>query len=501
MTIHKYLAIELPVVDLYPPSLEDLQSGLVDVFNHIIEVTDLGVEKVEKFDDSILKVIRENSQLSDSQNIKDVLGAFESRDRMYDIIEDEAGGLKKGGKQNVLPKHEDAMREIFDSYRSAARVMNSIWENRGEDKNMQIRHLGGTSINKLLTVKYARGDNVDVRIFGLVGNDADGKFAKEGLKGAGLTLIDEGINLEKTKRSYIILEDRQGKPLGNRDIRTVASNAMDKLLQLKKRAIKAVENSDNISLEGSTISKGKFGTKFFKMILDTVIKNGKNLSFSQPTKPKVYTENAENIGLLQKAEEYKNMDMPLIMNETEAISAYVSEQPPAGYKVKAGVDDEGKPQDPHLKQALENIKLKLAEKERIIDIDNKQPMAIVTFGGEGAFGMTSDIETFVKGNKVENVIDTTGAGDNFYGGAVAKRNEIRAEYLEGEKEGKEKLTEEQIVDIVKAGQKVAEQVIQRKGANLPQAVVLQAVYGSDIPKGGNVTESIKFLGNGTERSK
>ena len=80
---------------------------------------------------------------------------------------------------------------------------------------------------------------------------------------------------------------------------------------------------------------------------------------------------------------------------------------------------------------------------------------VVTLGGDGALLMTKQIEVQEKG-KTRNVVDTTGAGDSFWGGLLSRLalNNVKPEDL----------TEEQAREYLKFANAVAGLCVEKRGA-------------------------------------
>jgi len=333
-TTHIYY--EIPTVDNYSPFLREWQQGLVDVTNHLIETYNLGVNKANKYSKNLLKTIEGNKALSGDSSIKAILTAMESRDKMYDIIDSE-GGLKKGGKKNLDTQNESEMDKIFEDYKHAVRAINRVHDQTGKEQ-LRIRYLGGTSSNKYITNIHLRESNINVVNVGLVGNDEDGKLVRQEFDRNDIKMQDFGVTLDQTKKSYIILDDRKGKELGNRDVRKVRSNAVEKLKMLVGKAVQIQEKAQTISLEGGTISDAKFGKEFFKAVLNNVINTGKLLNYAPPTNLNSLKGDREVIQLLEKAESYRKMDYPLFMNESEVVNNYCTLSVPEKHKIESTKD-------------------------------------------------------------------------------------------------------------------------------------------------------------------
>lgn len=82
-------------------------------------------------------------------------------------------------------------------------------------------------------------------------------------------------------------------------------------------------------------------------------------------------------------------------------------------------------------------------------------LVAVTLGGDGVLLARKDLMTVVPGVKVDKVVDTTGAGDSFWGGFISK-------VLSYEKSVTE-LTEAELTAAAKQGNALASLVIQKKG--------------------------------------
>ncbi len=98
-------------------------------------------------------------------------------------------------------------------------------------------------------------------------------------------------------------------------------------------------------------------------------------------------------------------------------------------------------------------------------LDQGVKVVVVTLGGEGAFVRTKEGTVIVKGYKVQPV-DTTGAGDSFWGGFIYN--------IVGSEKALEDITLEELASFVKFGNALASLCVEKRGG-IPAMPELEAV--------------------------
>ncbi|CAK7901639.1 ribokinase [[Candida] anglica] len=251
-------------------------------------------------------------------------------------------------------------------------------------------HLGGKGLNEALaSARLLKDTSVNkVRMVGNIGEDSFGKELKQALLDANVdTQFVQTLPNQSSGVAVILVEEQTGE---NRILITAGANG----------ELKPTDSDYNKIFPKDQVSKGDF------VILqneypDTVksiewIKANRpsiNIAYNpSPFKPELITSD-----VLSK------IDL-LILNEGEALD--VARQ--MGHSVDKDLDI--------VTQAKE-----LAEQlSRSINKDNIQTI-VITLGSKGSvFTSGGSTPSFTKSRTVDKVVDTTGAGDTFFGGVTVE---------------------------------------------------------------------------------
>lgn len=248
------------------------------------------------------------------------------------------------------------------------------------------KHIGGKGLNEAIACARLSGPRVPVRLVGNVGNDMFGKELLEALKKSGvITEYVKTIDGVSSGVAVIIVESN-GE---NRILITAGANGLLKPTEVEYKTY-FLENSNENILEFVVLqNEYPHTTESIKWI-----KNNRphiNIAYNpSPFKPELIT-----------TEILQNIDL-LIVNEGEA----------AEVAAKLGYTASGE-------DLVERSK-KLAEK--LLDQLNPSncKTVIITLGSKGSVYTAKDHPTpeFIPAKKVEHVVDTTGAGDTFFGAVV-----------------------------------------------------------------------------------
>jgi len=455
--IIKVGGVGIPNIDAYPPKLSLLTRGLEALRS--------------------MNAAHPSDKLV--QDIAKVEKAIESRSKLYDYL-DEKGGIKKGQKDDIDEDAYEDLKSLAVDFYDAANILNALPKNRALPEKIKVKQLGGTITNKINAYKGGRGDNIKAFIIGVVGRDEEGSFIAGELLRRGITLLDNKIHCNATPFNYIITEDREGKPLGDRHILKGQSNALKVLQENEEQILKAAAGFDRLMIEGGEISNKKFGHDLFAKILNEVILNDLDLAYAPCTSSAAREEDPRNHAVLERACFYKHNDMPTVFNVEELLDNYL----PA--HVKAGMNKDYKPKnkktDPYVATAMAYLKLELAQREKLMPITNNQPLAIVSDGKNGLFIMTSDpAQTlFVPAATGVKVVDTTGAGDNLTAGAFVKATQLANLHRNFNVGEKQKLSDNELVEIAHFAQKVAALAVEQYGACVDQDKIVRLLQ-EDLP--------------------
>lgn len=254
-------------------------------------------------------------------------------------------------------------------------------------------HLGGKGLNEAIAVArlLPNDSNITIRMIGNIGDDSFGKELKQ-------ALIDAKVDVSYIKTidnlssgvAVIIVEQESGE---NRILITAGANG--KLNPTEQDYKRYFPNDDE---EGFVILQNEYPDTVNS--IDWIKTNRPNLNISynpSPFKPEIITNE-----ILSK------IDL-LIVNEGEALDV-------AKYLLKSQEMD-------HFNGTINEDKVKgfkdLAIKlTNLINQDNINAI-IITMGSKGAvFASKHEGSRFESSVKVESVIDTTGAGDTFFGGVI-----------------------------------------------------------------------------------
>lgn len=254
-------------------------------------------------------------------------------------------------------------------------------------------HLGGKGLNEAIAVARLLPKKSDVTIK-MVGNIGDDSFGKE-LKQA---LVDAEVDVSYVKTienissgvAVILVEQQSGE---NRILITAGANG-----ELKPSEQEYSTYFPDSGEEGFVILQNEYPNTVESINWIKTNRPKLNISYNpSPFKPEIITDD-----ILSK------IDL-LIVNEGEALDVA---------KCLISSDEIG-----HFNQTIDQDKVKgfsdLATKmTKLINQDNINTV-IITMGSAGAvFSSRKEGPTFEKSVKVESVVDTTGAGDTFFGGVV-----------------------------------------------------------------------------------
>lgn len=255
-------------------------------------------------------------------------------------------------------------------------------------------HLGGKGLNESIATSRLSGKNskCHVRMVGNVGNDSFGKELKE-------ALIDSGVDTKYVKTleeqssgvAVIIVEEENGE---NRILITAGANGELRPTdeEYETYFLKDIEGNQFVILQNE--------------YPDTV----KSINWLKANRPNIniaYNPSPFKADFINQ-EFWSKIDF-LIVNEGEALSV----------ASKLFSDEENVKFNKIIKEdkvtGFSDLAAKLQE---FVNAENISTV-IITMGSKGAIFASRNVKpTFAKSEKVANVIDTTGAGDTFFGGVI-----------------------------------------------------------------------------------
>lgn len=277
----------------------------------------------------------------------------------------------------------------------------------GKEKTFQM-FMGGAPFNVAVN---ARQCGVGSAFIGRTGQDIAGNFINEQIKLYNLTDCDIQIDSKRNTTLAFVSIDKHGE----REFTFFRHDTADFNLEIAKIDFNKYKNLKIVHL-GSLMLSEKKGIKFAKEVVKKIRQNNLIFSFDVNFRYDLY----ENKKEANKAYMYFIERADILKFSAEEILDYTG------------------------KDTIEKAVLKL----------NNKKILLVTMGGEGScFSLRGG--DLVKVSTIKVVpVDTTGAGDAFYGAILAGI----------EKEGYENLNNEKMFDIVKNANIKGAQATQHKGA-------------------------------------
>ncbi|KAK6455447.1 ribokinase [Scheffersomyces xylosifermentans] len=291
-------------------------------------------------------------------------------------------------------------------------------------------HLGGKGLNEALaSARLSSGNTASIRMIGNVGNDAFGKELKQSLVDAGVdTSFVKTLENKSSGVAVILVEEESGE---NRILITAGANG-----ELKPTDS---DYEEYFPKRTEAINEYLILQNEYPDTLNTInwIKSNRphiNIAYNpSPFNPEFITSN-----VLSKIDLF-------IVNEGEALDV-------ASHILKDTEYQQFK--DTIAENAKEGFKSLAVKLQSLVNQDNIKTV-VITMGSRGAVYVSKELETpeYEPSKKVTHVIDTTGAGDTFFGGVVSAMAQ-----------------EKSIVEAVKFATTASSLAIQKKGAaeSIPQ---------------------------------
>ncbi len=351
--------------------------------------------------------------------IPDLIVNISDNPKLQDLVDKYQ--LKRGGKRALS----------YDEFKEFSAVVDKM-----KKDGKVIVEPGGSSANVLVTLSKLLGKGkLNVKYFGVVGDDEYTDIVKRSLKEAGIELVPDPETYKnqkpETARSFILMY-----PDGARTIATYPGNARD-ILKADMVTEDMVKKSDVIFILGSAWERFDHG--FVNKITDMRFKNQKELWLALPTHAEFGKENGE---LFRYIIPSANV---ILGNKGELERIYENELE----KINNGSDKKV--------DAIHALRDLLEKRKYLFDSEGwksyRQPVALITDDIEPAYIITGVGDpneddstrgiTKIDTKKVEsrNVVSTLGAGDTSFAGFLAglaknRTNEESAELamtLAGEK--------------------------------------------------------------------
>lgn len=246
-------------------------------------------------------------------------------------------------------------------------LIDKIVEN-GTQKNF----LGGAPVNMIINAKK---EGSKCAFVGRVGNDDNGKFLISQIKKAGLDRLDIQVDNERATTIALVTLDN-----GERDFNFVRSNTADYHLSVEEIDFNSYKNLQLIHL-GSLMLSEKEGVEFANEVVKKSKELGVKLSFDVNFRADTYSS----------VEVAKKTYLPFI--KSADIVKFSEEE----VELFTGEAD--------ICKACESL-------------SRENQLIVVTLGSKGSFYYFNG-KTAIKPTKPIKPIDTTGAGDAFFGSFIA----------------------------------------------------------------------------------
>lgn len=250
-------------------------------------------------------------------------------------------------------------------------------------------HLGGKGLNEALaTARLNACSETKVRMVGNVGNDLFGTQLKQALVDAKVdTTFVQTIDGISSGVAVILVEEDLGE---NRILITPGANGK---LQPTNQEYESIFDKCQLNHE-------------FVILQNEYPDTLKTIDWLKANRPKIniaYNPSPFKPELINE-DTWKKLDL-LIVNEGEAIDVARQLLPDANI----GADSQ---------KGFAELAIKLRS---LLNPENIQTV-IITMGSKGSLflGKGMDEPEFVKSHRVEKVVDTTGAGDTFFGGVISQ---------------------------------------------------------------------------------
>ena len=277
----------------------------------------------------------------------------------------------------------------------------------GEDETKFRMCCGGAPFNVAVNAKHA---GAKVGFIGRVGKDPVGNYLKKYASKENLDLCKiQTDEVRNTTLAFVTLQN------GERNFGFFRHDTADFHIDISSPVFENLGKADIVHLGSLMLSEEK-GCLFAQKIVEKVHQAGKLLSFDVNFRSDLYSD----------FEEAKNIYLP--------------------YIEKADI----------LKFSEDELELFTGEKDiekGAERLNKKSGLLLITMGGKGSYYQFGKLRGFVETVSVKPV-DTTGAGDAFYGTALAG--------LDGKK--LEKLSEEELKNILSQANIAGAAATQHKGA-------------------------------------
>lgn len=244
-------------------------------------------------------------------------------------------------------------------------------------------HLGGKGLNEALAAARLSppGCSTKIRMVGNIGEDSFGKELKQ-------ALVDSHVDTDYVQEIKgtssgvaVIIVETNGE---NRILITAGANGQLKPTEQDYQSIFSdTEDGDFVVLQN------EYPDTFATIAWLKAHKPAVNIAYN----PSPFREEIADPDIMKK------IDL-LIVNEGEAADI--------ANALKLPEDTE------HSVENMKNLASALQTKLHQSNCSS----AIITMGGQGCCYATRDGASFTPASKVENIVDTTGAGDTFFGGIV-----------------------------------------------------------------------------------
>ena len=467
----------VPLIDFITPQPEELDAAeatLAQLHDYITH-TPLRYEDAKE-KETIAKAATDGPQ--HIREAREALAAF------HHFWQEEQHFDEGVTKKTLTPEDAERVAAWFETVLVAARDVNAAALFMGEpQKQLLVRHMGGTMYNKFHAIGAAMGDRVSTHMLGALGDEDESGNRKrmvDNLKASNLDFQElNDISLGNMGVSYII-PHKGDRIVLKAPIKALSANLgthQDEIAQFVTNPDKA---ADMYFIEGSDYASGKFGAESFVTFAEAAMPTGKPIVFSAPTDTGLVLGDSPAVRDARRQMDRlinHHATTLLTMNEEEAVAMFCN----AKFEKQEGV----KPQDhPQIKAALEEMTARLKAKAEVLKPNETEPLAFVSAGSTGGFFVTQRGAQFVPCEKAKP-LSTIGAGDAFASGVFVEYIKRRDALLES---GKQEFSDADLTAITVKGQALGRECIAHKGAQPPQVAITTAFHGH-VPTRGALVHS------------
>lgn len=395
-----------------------------------------------------------------------------------------------GAKTDLSQEQAQTLSTLFSTLIEGARAINEAAEKLDKPR-LDIRHLGGSMVNKFHAIKAAMGEQVDAHILGALGKEDTVGNRERTLKKLATSQLNftemEGVSLGNIAVNYILPTSDHDRIVLKAPLTHLSQEISEHIPEI--RQFTHPDKVDVYFTEGSDIGSRKFGYPAFKAGFKSFTQSdhksenpeperpqdtGKLMVFSAPTDTKLILGNdpeaVHNRDRLTQTI-FRPETRFISCNETEGVALFLNQK----------LDTTSSPtleHNPQVFKLLKHLQPTLKKKEAFME-GGLEPVVFLSIGPEGAFAVTSEHMLFSPAPKVKAVVNTLGAGDSFFAGTFTNYMAQRSDPARFEtRDGLQRFSTAQLQEMLDTGQTLAFHTVQQKGAQLPREKIPAMLEGT-----------------------